>query len=195
MLEDVGLGVEGDDHGLVGALAEQAGLLERLDERDGFELGAFEARDGVAGVVGLVERLAAGGVVDEDDVLAAGDLRALDLRLCDGEQGGGEDEQLQEQEEVSAELLEGCVGLEVFDGLLPEQGGRDFEVASAELEEVENDQCGDGDPRGDAAEHGREPGHRKSPFLRMWSMMRVSISVSVETVRSVISRRAQNWRS
>ena len=53
--------------------------------------------------------------------------------MSDGDDGRAEDQELEEEEDVFAELLEGGVGLEVLDGLLPEEGGGDLHVAPAEL--------------------------------------------------------------
>jgi hypothetical protein len=49
----------------------------------------------------------------------------------------GERGELQEEEEVAAELLKGGVCLDVLDGATPEEDGGDDEVAAAELEEIE----------------------------------------------------------
>src|SRR5690606_7290197 len=107
--------------------------------------------------------LHAGGAVDEEDGALAGAGLPADLRLGQGEQGRDEDEELEEQEDVLAELLEGGVGLEVLDRLLPEEGGGDLDLAAAELEEVEDEQRGDRDGRGDAGEEGGGEGHGRPP--------------------------------
>ncbi len=122
--DDFGAGVEGDDHGLVGflALGEDAGGAHRFDQVDGVFFGLREAGLGAEGL-GAVDRGHGCGAIDEDEVLASLCAGGGAAWLGEGEEDEGEDDELEEEEEVFAEALEGGVGLQVLDGLLPEECG------------------------------------------------------------------------
>jgi hypothetical protein len=96
-------------------------------------------------------------------VALAGGRHALELRLREGEECRAEDDELEEKEQVLAEALEGGVGLEVLDCLLPEERCGDFDVAPAELEKVEDEEGGDRDSRGDRADPWGEPVMGRAP--------------------------------
>ena len=191
--DDLGAGAEGDDHGLVGggAVLEERGRAERLDDLQGAVLGALEA--GPGGGAG-VEGAHRGAAVDQEDDLASALGGRDGARLGEGEEEQREDEELEEEEEVAPEFLEGGVGLEVLDGLFPEERRGDLAWDAPELEEVEDDQRRDRDRGGECGEHGGGPCHLSMPRLRRYSSRRVSIGMSDWTVMAVISRRAQNSR-
>lgn len=92
--DDLGGGVEGDDHGFVGVIAEQVALVEGVDDIDRGLLGGVEAgHGGIARVSGPVARGHARGAVDHDDVAGGGRLLDGAFGLGDGEEGRGEGEE------------------------------------------------------------------------------------------------------
>ena len=106
-----------------------------IDEFFGFGFGAFEA-----GGSAIVGGLHAGGGVDDDDAGFGLSGFGLDHRPHQREHKGGEDEQLQEQQEVATKALEGRAGAHVGKGFGPEQRGGYFEVGPFLAEDVKRNQ-------------------------------------------------------
>src|SRR5690606_165161 len=105
-------------------------------------------------------------------------------------------EQLEPEEQVVAQPLEGRVDLQILHGLAPQDGRGDADLAPLELEEVEQHQRRDHCQR----RYGRNPPggkkvHRSSPLCRRYESTSWSNGTAVLVNRYVTPRFEQNSRS
>ena len=155
------------------------------DEDRGGQRVLGQARECVAGGLdGLGEAswldvfgLHAGRAVQQQDGLDGLLTDLLRERSCDGEGDQGQGDELQQQKEVPLEPLEGLVGGEVSDQVIPQEGRRDLLVVPPHLQEIEDDD----DRQAYAERQGqrRKEVHRTTPRRRKTSKTRLSIGVDV----------------
>jgi hypothetical protein len=143
LLDHVRVVVVGDDH------RRHIGI-HLVDEGGDLLLGRIEP-GGVAFAVGGRH---AGGAIDQEDELLTAERLALPPWTEEGEDREGDQQELEEQQQVLAKPLPDAVHVEVFDDLRPEIGAGNFERLALELQKVERKDRRrdkpDGDPSGGA---------------------------------------------
>ena len=136
-------------------------MVACIRDKDFRRTGDADNRHGVAGVhgidnfertlAGFVETCAraagirrigsvhAGGCVEQEGDLSGGDGGNDDERTREREHQQRENDELQEQEQVTAQALPRGVRFAILKQLLPEEGAGDGDFASAQAQHVEQD--------------------------------------------------------
>jgi len=169
---EFGLGVGEADASVVETAAvgdehEAVAGSHGVDEFFGLVLGAVES-----GWSAVVVGLHGGGGVDDDDAGVGLGGFGLDDGAHECEDEGGEDEELEEEEEVAAEFLEGGAGAHVSEGFGPEECGGDGEVGALDAQDVEEDE-GEGE-ESEPGPGGREEAKPVHSWFRKSRLLDVS---------------------